>query len=72
MNLHLLEGDPSTGNLGEDLLGGGGPHEWFRVIVVDFQVVLDRGNEVIHAVEHAAADGLVGQVPKPSFDQIEP
>lgn len=37
-----------------------------------FQVVLNRGDEVVHAVEHAPADGFVGQVPKPSFDQIVP
>jgi hypothetical protein len=47
--LHFLERDSSAGDLGEDLLGGGGPHEWFRVVVVDFQVVLDRGNEFIEA-----------------------
>jgi hypothetical protein len=43
-----------------------------RVVVVYFQVVLDRGDEVVHAVEYASADGLVGQIPKPSFDQVEP
>jgi len=69
---HLLEGDPSAGDLGEDLLGGGGPDEWFWVVVVGFQVVLDGGDEVVYAVEYASADGFVGQVPEPPFDQVEP
>jgi hypothetical protein len=66
----LVEGDPSAGDLGEDLLSGGGPHEWFRVSVVGFQVVLDGGDEVVYAVEHPPADGLVGQVPKLPFHLI--
>jgi hypothetical protein len=48
MSFHLLESDSSTGDLGEDLLGGGSPDECFRVVVVSFQVVLDRGDEVIY------------------------
>ena len=31
-----------------------------RVVVVDFQVVLNRGDEFIDTVEHAPADGLIG------------
>jgi len=58
----LLEGDSTTGDFGEDLLSGGGPHERFRVVVVDPQVVLDIGDELVDTVEHATADGLVGQV----------
>src|ERR1700712_385474 len=66
LTLHLLEGNPSAGDLGEDLLSGGGPHEWFRVVVVGFQVVLDGGDEFVDAVKHAAADGLVRDFPKPT------
>jgi hypothetical protein len=39
---YLLESDSPTGDLGKDLLGSGSPDEWFRVVVVCFQVVLDR------------------------------
>jgi hypothetical protein len=35
----------------------------FRVGVVDGEVVLDRGYERWHAGEHAATDGLVGEIP---------
>ena len=52
--------DSPAGDLGEDLLGGSGPDEWLRVVVAGFQVVLDSGDEVIHAVEHSPADGLFG------------
>ena len=72
MIFHFLEGDPSAGDLGEDLFSGRGPDEWFWVVVVGFQVVLNRGDELIHAVKHAAADGLVGEVSEPPFDHIEP
>ncbi len=71
MILRLLEGDPSAGDLGEDLLSGGGPHEWFRVSVVGFQVVLDGGDEFVDAVEHAPPDGLVGDFPEPSFHEVK-
>lgn len=65
---HLLKGYSSVGDFGEGLRGSGDSHEWFRVVVVGLQVVLNRGNEVIHTVEDASADDLVGQIPKPSFD----
>jgi hypothetical protein len=51
--LHFLEHDSFAGNLGDDLLGSGDPHELFRVVVVGFQVVLDGGDEVIHAPTQA-------------------
>jgi hypothetical protein len=69
---HLMESDSSTGNLSEDLLGSSSPDEWFRVIVVSFQVILDRGDEVINAVEHTPANSLVSQVPESPFNQVKP
>ena len=36
------------------------------------QVVLDRGDQVGDAVEHASADGFVGQVAKPTFHEVQP
>ena len=67
-----LKRDAPAGDLGEDVLAGGGPYEWFGVVVVRGEVVLDLGDEVGYGVEHAAAQRLVGQFPKPALDQVEP
>src|SRR3977135_1683443 len=72
LGCHLFEGDASASDLGEDLFGGGGPEEWFRVVVVHAEVVLDRGYQVGDAVEGAAADGFGGDVGEEAFDQVEP
>ena len=68
----MLKCDSSPGNFGEDLFGSSGPDERLRVVVGGFQVVLDRRDELVYAVEHAPVQGLFGQIPKPPFDQIEP
>ena len=68
----MLERDSSPGDFGEDLFGSSDPDERLRVVVGGFQVVLDRRDELVYAVEDAPAQGLVGQIPKPPFDQIEP
>ena len=36
------------------------------------QVILDRGGQVGHRFEYAAADGLVIELPEPSFDHVQP
>jgi hypothetical protein len=40
------ECDSSAAGFVEDLLGGGGPYEWLRVVVGGLQVLLDRGGQV--------------------------
>jgi hypothetical protein len=67
-----LERDASAGDLGEDVVAGGGPDEWLGVVVVGGEVVLDLGDEVGYGVDHAAVQRLVGQFPEPAFDQPEP
>jgi len=39
-----VECDTSTGDFGDDVVGGCRPDEWFRVVVVDFEVFFDPGD----------------------------
>lgn len=52
--------------------GAGGPDQGSGVVVVSGEVVLDRGDQVWHGVEHAAAQGFVGEHSEPAFDQVQP
>ena len=36
------------------------------------EVVLDRGDEVGDAIEHAAADRFVGELAEPALDEVQP
>lgn len=42
------------------------------VLVVCVEVLLDRGDEVGHAVEDAAADGFVGEFSEPALYEVQP
>ena len=68
----MLEGDASTGDFSQDLFRGGSPYEWFWVVIVDFQVVFDRSDELVDAVEHATPDSFVGDLSEPPFHKVEP
>jgi len=35
-------------------------------------VILNRSDQFLHAMERAATQALLGQVAKPTFDQVEP
>lgn len=61
-----MECDSPAADLGQDRLGGCGPDEWFRFVVAGGRVRLDRGDQVWHGIETAAAEGFVGQLPEPS------
>ena len=45
-------------DLDEDLVGGGGPGEGFRVLVPGVDVVADLFDQDVDARERAAADGV--------------
>ncbi len=66
--MHLLECDTSSSYLLENRVSARCPHEWFGVVVVGSEVVLDRGDELGHACEHAATDGFVGEISEPPLD----
>ena len=55
-------------DLGEDLVGGGGPGEGLGVGVPVLDVVTDRLDEDFDRGEGAAADSLAGDDPEPGFD----
>ena len=55
------------GDLGEDLVGGGGPGEGLGVSVPVLDVVTDRLDEDFDRREGAAADSLAGDDPEPGF-----
>ena len=58
--------------LGEDVIGGFGPHEGLGVVVVLLEVTVDGGLEVGGGPEDAAPDALTGEFGEEAFDSIEP
>ena len=70
--INFCQGDSPAGDLGPDLFGGCGPDEGCAFGVVGVEVFLDLCDEVGDGVEHTATKGFVGELPEPSFDEIEP
>ena len=66
------EGGASALNLGDDVVGGGLPDEWFWVLVLVLGPRGDRGGEVGDARECATAQAFVGEFFEPAFDQVQP
>ena len=56
------------GDLGEDLVGGGGPGEGFGVGVPVLDIGADPLDERVGRGERAPADGLSGDDPEPGLD----
>src|SRR5262249_42339086 len=59
-------------DLGEDLVGGGGPDERLGAGVPVGDVVADLRDQDSHEGEGAAADGLSGDDPEPDLNLVEP
>ena len=57
-------------HLVEDLVDTLGPDKWFGILVVDFDVILNRFDQVFHAFEGAAANPFSSDLAKPSLHQI--
>jgi len=62
----------AAADLGDDLVGGLGPHEGWGVVVVVCDVGLDDGDEVGDAGEASPFESLGGELTEPAFDEIEP
>ena len=59
-------------NLGKNRLDRRGPDKRFRVRVRLLEIGVDGGDQIVHAVEHAAPNPLRCEVAKPAFDEIQP
>ena len=49
-----------------------GPDERSGVLVVGLEEAPDGGDEIGHAGEDAAAKSLLGELPKPALDEVQP
>ena len=58
--------------VGEDLVGGLGPDERLRVLVVDVEVAEDGRLELGGAAMRAAADLLLGEEREEGLDEVDP
>ncbi len=56
----------------EDLIGGFGPDEGFRIFVFDFDELSDLRLELERAAKGTPSDLLRGERGKPALDQIDP
>jgi hypothetical protein len=70
--LNLFESLAAFDELGDNRVNGGGPDERLGTCVPSRQEILNRGGEISDAEEGIATDALVGQLSKPTLDQVEP
>ena len=61
-----------TVGLGEDLVGGLGPAEWFAALVVAVDERADSADQIRDAGEGAATDGLAGNDAEENLDHVHP
>ena len=54
----------------QDVAGALGPDEWFEFAMVTRDVVVDGGDQLRHAGEHAAANYFGGNAAKESLDHV--
>src|SRR5215469_2307362 len=59
-------------NLGEDGIRRGSPNEWLRVAVRVLHVVVDFGNQFLHAAERSPANGSLRDAVEPDLHLVEP
>ena len=70
--LKCLKNSFTTSNLRENGLDRCGPDERLWVFVRFSQVGVDGGDQIVHAMEHAAPNPLCREFAKPSFDERQP
>ncbi len=59
-------------DLGQDSVNLFGPNEWVRIRVVYSNELFNGGDKIRCAAERATSNTLAGDLPKPSFNKIEP
>ena len=57
-------------HLVDDFFDAFGPDKRFRVLIVGFDVILDRFDQVLDACEGTAANPFASDFAEPSFHQI--
>src|SRR5260221_755005 len=67
-----FESPAAAFDLGENVLGLGGPHERLGLLIPLLDKARDDLDEIGDAGEAAAADRLAGELRKPALHQIEP
>ena len=60
------------GDFTQDALNRSAPNEYLRLLVVVSNVILDGGDQFLDGVKTATPDALLGQITKPTFDQVQP
>ena len=66
-----MQGGTSALDFLEDVGGGRGPDEGRGMLVVLGDVVVNGGDELVHAAKHAAAQALDGEIAKESLDHVQ-
>lgn len=70
--MNLLQSLAAARKLGQNGFHGGGPDKRLRLLVPSQQELPDGSDEIGHAIDGTSADGLLGELSKPAFDEIEP
>jgi hypothetical protein len=70
--LDLFESLTAFGELGDSRVDSGGPDERPGTCIPGSQKILNCGREISDAKKGIVADALVGQLGKPTLDEVEP
>ena len=68
--MDLFESLTASGELGEDRVDGGSPDKGLGACVPSSQEMLNRGGEISDVKKGIAADTLVGQLGKPTLNEV--
>ena len=55
----------------EDVVGFGSPDEWFGVLIMHGDVILDRGDQLGHAAKDAAFQSVRRDTAEKAFEHVE-
>ena len=62
---------PTTPELDQECVGGGGSHEWSRVRVIQSDVSVDRSREVRHVPEDAPSEAFGRKPTESALDEVQ-
>jgi hypothetical protein len=70
--LTVIKGAAGAFHFFQDVVGSGGPDEWFRAFVVTVDVGADGHDEFLEIAKDAAAQTILGEVTKETLHHVEP